>query len=575
MDMGHWREHFAQHILERGYDYFHDGHVTNLEKNEDGYIGTVSGSKDYSVEISIDDGFYMECSCPHADGGSNCKHMVALLCEIETGKGNESTSSKRTDKSSANSNEESMKLLSEVLEKLSPDIIKSELQRILESDKNLRAGFLLKHNQNEKSIENYMKIMKNAAWEIKYECSDRHGFVDYHNADTYTSRLIDEVLNELNDFATNENEEKQRVAFDVSLLVLGQYAETDIDDDGDTLILTEECIELWEKILSSCESECLAHHIYTELAKFCDKADVEEYISYEIDDFISEYFNDGHFLADRLERVDRRIELFVNGERWYDLHTLSEAVMERLSIMDELGKSQTERDVFRNKFNHLPAIREIMMNELESVNDLEGLISFLLESKKIDHGSQNHIESYSRKLIELYKKLGDSDRVRDELHLYITKYRRGDVGAFFELKSYYSAEEWIDVREELFNYFETEHIDIKPLLAKEGLKGRLMYILVERLEKNLGMAEFIITEIKRYESYLRPEFDQKLLDIYSETAERMAKRTGGRNHYKKIAEVLKHMRVYPGGKERTQEMVDEWRVEYKSRRAMMEELRAF
>ena len=54
---------------------------------EDGYKAVVSGSEDYSVEIVIENGkvLSMVCDCPYAEDGNNCKHMAAVLYEIEGG----------------------------------------------------------------------------------------------------------------------------------------------------------------------------------------------------------------------------------------------------------------------------------------------------------------------------------------------------------------------------------------------------------------------------------------------------------------------------------------------------------
>jgi len=59
--MIYWREHFASWILERGYDYFLGGNVTEVTEDDYGYTGTVKGSEDYSVQIrNIDDFLFDE-----------------------------------------------------------------------------------------------------------------------------------------------------------------------------------------------------------------------------------------------------------------------------------------------------------------------------------------------------------------------------------------------------------------------------------------------------------------------------------------------------------------------------------
>ena len=69
----------------RGYDYYCDGAVENMEVGHDDILADVVGTEDYEVEISLNDGEVtdMYCSCPYAAGGNNCKHMAAVLYLLE------------------------------------------------------------------------------------------------------------------------------------------------------------------------------------------------------------------------------------------------------------------------------------------------------------------------------------------------------------------------------------------------------------------------------------------------------------------------------------------------------------
>ncbi len=71
-------------ILQRGKDYFKNKAVESLEENPSGtWAATVEGSEDYEVEVLLS-GKNVEdysCDCPY-DGGSVCKHIVAVLYAI-------------------------------------------------------------------------------------------------------------------------------------------------------------------------------------------------------------------------------------------------------------------------------------------------------------------------------------------------------------------------------------------------------------------------------------------------------------------------------------------------------------
>ena len=58
-----WEKLFATHILERGYDYYIDDAVENIDISEDCIRADVVGSEDYEVEISINNGEVADMYC--------------------------------------------------------------------------------------------------------------------------------------------------------------------------------------------------------------------------------------------------------------------------------------------------------------------------------------------------------------------------------------------------------------------------------------------------------------------------------------------------------------------------------
>lgn len=88
-----WKKLFARHILERGYDYYCEDAVENLEVLDDEIRADVIGTEDYEVEISLSNGEVtdMYCSCPYAASGNNCKHMAAVLYEWSENKEEKNT----------------------------------------------------------------------------------------------------------------------------------------------------------------------------------------------------------------------------------------------------------------------------------------------------------------------------------------------------------------------------------------------------------------------------------------------------------------------------------------------------
>jgi len=68
--------------VERGYDYFHSGAVSEIVRRGDMIMAEVAGSsyRPYEVQITLDENGILDadCSCPY-DWGGYCKHIVAVL----------------------------------------------------------------------------------------------------------------------------------------------------------------------------------------------------------------------------------------------------------------------------------------------------------------------------------------------------------------------------------------------------------------------------------------------------------------------------------------------------------------
>jgi uncharacterized Zn finger protein len=71
-------------ILDRGFDYYENNNVIDVENLGNGeFSAVVEGSENYEVFVEISKGKVVEhsCDCPY-DWGDVCKHVVAVLYYI-------------------------------------------------------------------------------------------------------------------------------------------------------------------------------------------------------------------------------------------------------------------------------------------------------------------------------------------------------------------------------------------------------------------------------------------------------------------------------------------------------------
>ena len=80
-----WAHLFSDRALERGWAYYCDDKILDVSRNGDTYDAYVIGSDFYPVEITVKGSKIsrMKCGCPYAEEGHRCKHMAAVLYELE------------------------------------------------------------------------------------------------------------------------------------------------------------------------------------------------------------------------------------------------------------------------------------------------------------------------------------------------------------------------------------------------------------------------------------------------------------------------------------------------------------
>ncbi len=82
------REMAGEDLFERGHAYFSAGKVSMPRDGGGNATFTVKGTQTYSTELYFEDvGLHTACTCPHAQEGAFCKHMVAAglfwRCKLE------------------------------------------------------------------------------------------------------------------------------------------------------------------------------------------------------------------------------------------------------------------------------------------------------------------------------------------------------------------------------------------------------------------------------------------------------------------------------------------------------------
>ena len=189
-------------------------------------------------------------------------------------------------------------------------------------------------------------------------------------------------------------------------------------------------------------------------------------------------------------------------------------------------------------------------------------IKILEDLLKSGENTINDTERYHLKLKEIYKAQNDKKNYVRELWIILTELWITNIDFYIEFKLLFDADEWADVREQLYSSMKNQYM-LPEYFIEEKLYDRLVSYVVTN--KNIYL-------IEKYESYLAEDYSDFILNEYTETLNEEAEHTAKRSTYQRWADRLRHMKTLKGGKECVMEIIENWRMLYKNRYAMMQEL---
>ncbi len=542
-----WKYLFQEHILGRGLDYFIHNLVGNVYVKDNIIEATVYGTKEYKVEIvkNNEEIVDLSCNCPYADSGNNCKHMAAVLFYLE-------------DKENALARQDMEEDIYKLVEEADTFTVKEFLIDILKNDEKLLNRFKNKL-QCDISPEDMMRY-KNQINNIFRRYAGYNDFIDYENAWEFIAE-IEEILD--NDIQEMLDNNQLKEAFELTNYIFIKVGNQDMDDsDGGTGTIADKCMNIWRKILCSCDIK-LKREIFKWFIDHLDGS-VIDYMEDCIEEIIFDDFNEEEFMKEEIIFLDNKIKEYKKGKKsWLNSYELGEMVLRRINIMEKMKESQRKIEEYCIENLEFNQVRNYYIDICINKKDYEMAIKLLKEGKEKGKNWPGIVLNYSLKLKDLYKKIGEQKAYEEELWSLVLKYNAGDVELYKELKSIYTDKEWVKKREIIFSKLPS-YSRIDKLYELEGLFDRLIDVVIN----SHGL--YLLFE---YERILKDIYPNELLNKYENTVKAMATNASGRAHYRKMVSILRRMSKYPGGKLKVSEIVSDWKVRYKNRPAMMDELR--
>ena len=567
---------FASHILERGYDYYCDGAVENIEIGHDDIRADVVGTEDYEVEISLNDGKVtdMYCSCPYAAGGNNCKHMAAVLYEwtadiMDENEPEDTDNEDMDDDADA----ESMDLFepavtvcdykkkSAAVEKLvtsaERDIVQAFLVSVLAEDKKLLLRFRNMVNKcaTNEDVEDYFEQID----EIADRYLGRDHFINYYQAYDFMLELEEIIDKDVRRMIDNGSHIS---AFHVMNHIFVLLGNVDMDDSGgETSMLAEQIYQLWLELLTKVNAQD-KRKMFIWFTTHMDGS-VIDYLEEYIEQIIMEEFKEPEYEQDKLSFMEEMIEKAEKKDSgWSRDYAVGKWTVTYLKTLEEKNAPEDQLEEICKKYWNNSGVRRYYIDRYFEKKEYDRVLQVLDESIELDKAYRGQVLEYNQKKKEIYRLQGNKSAYIEQLWKLVLEQSAEDLDIYKELKAQYSEKEWLIKREELFKKLSANaHID--RLYKEEKLYDRLLaYVL-----KSSGLYA-----VQSYENVLKKEYPKQILSKYQGEVNKMASCTGNRKHYADLVALLRRMKRIKGGSEIVETIVEEWKIKYRNRPAMMDEL---
>lgn len=562
-----WERLFRSHILKRGYDYYTDDKVRINNIDEHRIEACVEGSEAYDVEIDIEEGniIGMECTCPYAAGGNNCKHMAAVLYECfddeECADDYEPESDylKRFTQEKEELKEDVQHLLSKIPEEEKTVL----LTTLLITDAELRNSLKLKYDFNLDAKQ--LLALRQEIDEIVNENCYR-GYVDWHHAFDFCCSLR-HFLEDRVDVLIDKGALKP--AFELTNKIFILIGSIDMDDsDGGSGMVAEKCYSIWKNIYQQADDD----------VKLKIKNWFFAYKEGQLLDWIEEYlleFCDTELataeeIMAAMEELDLEIEACGDSNDCGFTYTITEGrislIDKRIGYMYRLGMTKEDIDDYCEKHMQFSIVRIRKIEEYTEAKAYEAAIDLLIKSKQLDASNKSLLTMYSNKLIELYELTGKHEDCFTELKFNLLNCNQSDVKLFKKLKSLYQERKldgWDDFAELVIENNRNSHV-LYDILVEEQKFEQFM----DKIEEYTN-----VYILDKYLKVLSKEVPDRVIQVYEVYIKDSMKHACDRNAYRNTVKYLKTMSFSDKGRAKAIELANNLKAEYRRRTAMLDELR--
>ena len=389
-----------------------------------------------------------------------------------------------------------------------------------------------------------------------------HGFVDYYSCRRLSGEMINLVVEATKELSFRG---EYKELFDLVNKGFLKWSKTDKDDsDGETQDFTYFVNKAWDVIYEANNSNISHKKMYEWFEKHLDGSLID-YMEDSVYEYITHHFTELDLLKRKFSFFNNKIvEARKDKKDNYHEFLITRCQENLLFVMADMKKPITEIRKYALSIKS-SSVKETMAKIEYLYGNMDEVIAIYEDLAAEEENSGYPLENWHLKLMEVYKKLGDSDKYKKELRAAL-KINVGDKELWEDYKSYYSKEEWSRESEEIFS-------EIEP----GDYNAYSWYEIEKRYDLMMAALEntFFSDKLKFYEGKLKLLYPERCITLLIKDTENMASQANNRKAYKRVVKNLAWIKKYPEGDKKAEELADKFRSIYKQKSAFMEEISKF
>ena len=557
MNYKDFEQHISETILSRGKNYFDNGAVDDLSKENGYWFAHVHGSQIYEVEIRGIRSFKKwDCVCPY-DHGPICKHVVAVLYAIQAENIKPKTSKPKKAKNQVD----------EIFKNAKPEDLITFFKKNLRYHKDLKQKLLSEflHLLDAGDKDRYNKVVDNL---IK-NAGGKYGFIEYREGKKL-SNAFDKLLTQAEIAIQKKN---YLDALDICAAVLLKVPNLLLTVDDSSGALQGSChyaLSILENLL---ESPVIPPIFKDQIFDFMIHTFQKDKTDFDFKDNMLATLLAQNLDASKLKQIQKVVQkTFDNLEGNYIEYSQERYISILIDIAQRIGNEE-ESETLISRYIHFPDIRQMKLEMLFEKENYESAKKLIAEGIKVAEGKGHPgtVTQWKKVLIKISRLEKDVDEERRLLReAFFDNYRSMDY--LLQFKDTFDLTEWFEERENI----------ILQILGKSKIPNHnnahsLAQIYVEeRLwERLLDLfhTEKVASHIlEKYGFHLHKQFPEEMLALYKPMLIHEANRSNNRSQYSQVANKLIGLLKIQGGRNVVIELLKKFRTEYVKRPAMMDEL---